>query len=154
MTSGIVIARTRNQTPGPILGVEVAADLAHPVVVVFAASSPDTRIAIPFAQRRAALEGKERALQSGMDQSFNRPDFLPVVLSRSDDFRLRAFQDLSTRLDESFQRKPKGGGISSATAESRPEEEERCNAAVRKTHRCLTTSQIIDLAAAGPAVAE
>jgi hypothetical protein len=53
-----------------------------------------------------------------MNQPLNRPDFFPLaVVFPLANLRLRAFQHALYRLAGSFQRKPKGGGISSAKRE-------------------------------------
>src|SRR5206468_4492409 len=65
---GISIARSRNQFAGTELRVEVTANFAHPLVVPF--DCPVRIFVLQFdSVQRALLESKQRALQTGMNQS-------------------------------------------------------------------------------------
>ena len=66
---------------------------------------------------------------------------VPSFVSRPTVFAFAPFSTFSTRLEESFQRKPNGGGISSANAAGRNRKTTR---AADKRRLLLTTTQIID----------
>jgi len=89
---GIVVARARNQFAGAELSIEVAPDLSHPRVVPF-----DRSIGVLVLQfdpeKRTVFEGKKRALQARMNQTFNRPDIAVLFFVAGNDFCFGAIED-------------------------------------------------------------